>query len=239
MSVTAKAYLNNDKYIKVSVDCKSSDILECLQKKHICTVFEGNSRASLVKASCTTIPKKMLEHIDNFFKFINKLNDDGIICIKKDPDNEDTFISLGFNIIIIVNIEGWVSAIKEGINNKIFGAPSSVYEMLSRLGFAPKDGESSSGPLYSDIKSRKSRLAFLKDIWIYSDDKSFTNMHRLWNSNISGVDTIRTNTSYKNKSRDTSDTSDTRDTSDSDDNAKRQKKESSDTSNLQLLCSLV
>jgi hypothetical protein len=176
----------------------------------------------------------MLVNIDNFFKFIKKLNDNGTICIKKDPDNEDTFISLGFNIVIIVNIEEWVSAIKEAINNKVFGAPSSVYEMLSRLGFAPKDGESSSSPLYPDIKSRKSRLAFLKDIWVYSDDKSFTNMHRLWNSNISGVDTIRTNVIYKNKIK-ISDTS-----SDSGgSNIKRQKKEPTDTSNLQLLCNLV
>ena len=247
MSDTAKAYLHNDKYIKVDVECKSSDILKCLQKKNI----------------CTAIPKKMLERIDNFLRFINTLNDNGTICIKKDPDNEDTFISLGFNIIIIVNIEGWVSAIKEAINNQIFGAPSSVYEMLSRLGFSPMGGESSSGSLYSDIKSRKSRLTFLKDIWVYSDDKTFTNMHRLWNSNISGVDTIRTNVIYKKTSINSSDDnggsggsgdsggSGGSGSGGSSSNAKRQKtekpektektekKEPADTSNLQLLCNLV
>jgi hypothetical protein len=216
MSKIATAYFNNDKYIKVGVECKSSDILKCLQERKI----------------YTTIPKKMLERIDNFLNFINRLNDDGIICIKKDPNNEDTFISLGFNIIIIVNIEGWISAIKEAINNQIFGAPSSVYEMLARLGFSPMDGESSTGPLYSDIKSKKSRLTFLKDIWVYSDDKSFTNMHRLWNSNISGVDTIRTNVIYKNKISVTSGDS-------GDSNIKRQKKEAADTSNLQLLCNVI
>lgn len=214
MSKIATAYFNNDKYIKVGVECKSSDILKCLQERKI----------------YTTIPKKMLERIDNFLNFINRLNDDGIICIKKDPNNEDTFISLGFNIIIIVNIEGWILAIKEAINNQIFGAPSSVYEMLARLGFSPMDGESLSGPLYSDIKSRKSRLAFLKDIWVYSDDKTSTNMHRLWNSNISGVNTIRTNVIYKNKI-----TSSGSDGS----NSKKHKTKQTDTTNLQLLCSVI
>ena len=219
MSDTAKSYLNNDKYIKVDVECESSDILKCLQKKYI----------------CTTIPKKMLLRIDNFFKFINKLNNDGIICVKKDPDNEDTFISLGFNIIIIINVEGWISAIKEAINNQIFGAPSSVYEMFARLGFAPKDGNSTTDSLYPDIKCKKSRLAFLKDIWIYSDDKTFNNMQRLWNSNIAGRDTIRNNKSYK-KPRDTSCDNDNDNDSD---NVKRHKKKATDTSNLQLLCNVI
>jgi hypothetical protein len=218
MSKIATAYFNNDKYIKVGVECKSINILKCLQEKKI----------------CTTIPKKMLERIDNFLNFINRLNDDGTICIKKDPDNEDTFISLGFNIIIIVNIEGWVSAIKEAINKQTFGAPSSVYEMLARLGFSPMDGESSTSPLYPDIKNMKSRLTFLKDIWVYSDDKIFTNMHRLWNSNISGVDTIRTNVIYKNKI-----TSSGSDGDSGGSNSKKQKTEHTDTSNLQLLCSVI
>jgi hypothetical protein len=106
--------------------------------------------------------------------------------------------------------------------------------MLARLGFSPMDGESSTSPLYPDIKNMKSRLTFLKDIWVYSDDKIFTNMHRLWNSNISGVDTIRTNVIYKNKI-----TSSGSDGDSGGSNSKKQKTEHTDTSNLQLLCSVI
>ncbi len=64
--------------------------------------------------------------------------------------------------------------------------------MLSMFGFSSRVYKKKSDQLYQHLDKRV-RILYSRNIWFYNYDTFSTNIHRSWNSNIAGIDTIRIN----------------------------------------------
>lgn len=168
-------YLDDQKYSKINVICTFDDIINYLQT--------NNLRQELTE--------KMQTRIERFIHFLKKLNDEDIICIKKLNDSNIKNTCIGFNIIIIINIDEWIKAIEYNIEQKLFSA-TGIYEMLSMFGFSSQLSRKKTDSSYQHLDKRV-RILYSKNIWIYNEDTFSANIHRSWNSNIAGIDTIRIN----------------------------------------------
>jgi len=172
-------YFDDKKYSKINVISTFNDILNYLQT--------NNLHQKL------TITMQM--RIEKFLRFLNELNDKDIICIKKLNDFDIKDICLGFNIIIIINKDEWIKAIEYNIEKKHFSA-YSIYEMLSMFGYSSQVCKKKTDLSHQHL-NKKVKILYTKSIWIYNDDTFLANIHRSWNSNIAGIDTIRKNKTHK------------------------------------------
>ena len=168
-------YLDDQKYSKINVICTFDDIINYLQI--------NNLRQELTE--------KMQTRIERFIHFLKKLNDEDIICIKKLNDSNIKNTCIGFNIIIIINIDEWIKAIEYNIEQKLFSA-TGIYEMLSMFGFSSQLCKKKTD-LSCQHLDKRVQILYSKDIWIYNEKVFSANIHRSWNSNIAGIDTIRIN----------------------------------------------
>ena len=133
----------------------------------------------------------MQTRIERFIHFLKKLNDEDIICIKKLNDSSIKNTCLGIHIIIIMNKNEWIKAIEYNIEQKLFSA-TGIYEMLSMFGFSSQLCKKKTDLSYQHLDKRV-QILYSKNIWIYNEDTFSANIHRSWNSNIAGIDTIRIN----------------------------------------------
>lgn len=168
-------YLDDQKYSKINVICTFNDIINYLQT--------NNLRQELTE--------KMQTRIERFIHFLKKLNDEDIICIKKLNDSSIKNTCLGIHIIIIMNKNEWIKAIEYNIEQKLFSA-TGIYEMLSMFGFSSQLCKKKTDLSYQHLDKRV-QILYSKNIWIYNEDTFSANIHRSWNSNIAGIDTIRIN----------------------------------------------
>lgn len=168
-------YLDDQKYSKINVICTFDDIINYLQT--------NNLRQELTE--------KMQTRIERFIHFLKKLNDEDIICIKKLNDSSIKNTCLGIHIIIIMNKNEWIKAIEYNIEQKLFSA-TGIYEMLSMFGFSSQLCKKKTDLSYQHLDKRV-QILYSKNIWIYNEDTFLANIHRSWNSNIAGIDTIRIN----------------------------------------------
>lgn len=168
-------YLDDQKYSKINVICTFDDIINYLQT--------NNLRQELTE--------KMQTRIERFIHFLKKLNDEDIICIKKLNDSSIKNTCLGIHIIIIMNKNEWIKAIEYNIEQKLFSA-TGIYEMLSMFGFSSQLCKKKTDLSYQHLDKRV-QILYSKNIWIYNEDTFSANIHRSWNSNVAGVNTIRIN----------------------------------------------
>jgi len=133
----------------------------------------------------------MQTRIERFIHFLKEQNDKDIICIKKSNDSNIKNTCLGFHIIIIMNKNEWVKAIEYNIEQELFSA-TGIYEMLSMFGFSSQLSKKKVDSSFQHLDKRI-KILYSKDIWIYNEKTFSTNIHRSWNSNVAGVDTIRIN----------------------------------------------
>ena len=168
-------YLDDQKYSKINVICTFDDIINYLQTNNL----------------CQKLTEKMQTRIERFIHFLKEQNDKDIICIKKSNDSNIKNTCLGFHIIIIMNKNKWVKAIEYNIEQKLFSA-TGIYEMLSMFGFSSQLSKKKVDSSYQHLDKRV-QILYSKNIWIYNDATFSANIHRSWNSNIAGVDTIRIN----------------------------------------------
>jgi hypothetical protein len=168
-------YLDDQKYSKINVICTFDDIINYLQTNNL----------------CQKLTEKMQTRIERFIHFLKEQNDKDIICIKKSNDSNIKNTCLGFHIIIIMNKNKWVKAIEYNIEQKLFSA-TGIYEMLSMFGFSSQLSKKKVDSSYQHLDKRV-QILYSKNIWIYNDATFSANIHRSWNSNVAGVDTIRIN----------------------------------------------
>jgi len=168
-------YLDDQKYSKINVICTFDDIINYLQTNNL----------------CQKLTEKMQTRIERFIHFLKEQNDKDIICIKKSNDSNIKNTCLGFHIIIIMNKNEWVKAIEYNIEQELFSA-TGIYEMLSMFGFSSQLSKKKVDSSFQHLDKRI-KILYSKDIWIYNEKTFSTNIHRSWNSNVAGVDTIRIN----------------------------------------------
>jgi hypothetical protein len=169
--------LDDQEYSDTNVISTFNDIINYLQTNNL----------------CQELTKKMQTRIKKFLNFLIEQNQEGTICIKKlnDPNIENT--CLKFNTIIIINKDKWIKAIEHNIEKEVFSA-NSIYEMLLMFGFSSQECKKEIDPLFQKL-NKKVQILYSKELWIYNDKTFNNNKHRLWNSNIKSVDTIRVNKS--------------------------------------------
>ena len=174
LDVEVKKFLDDKKYSKINVISTFNDIINYLQT--------NNLRQELTE--------KMQTRIERFLNFLNKLNDEDIICIKKLNGLDIVNTCLRFHIIIIKNKNEWIKAIEYNIEQKLFSA-TGIYEMLSMFGFSSQQCKKTD--LSYQHLDKRVQILYNKNIWIYNEDTFLANIHRSWNSNVAGVNTIRIN----------------------------------------------
>jgi hypothetical protein len=167
--------LDDKKYSKINVISTFNDIINYLQINNL----------------CQKLTEKMQTRIEIFLNFLIEQNQNGTICIKKlnDPNIENT--CLKFNTINIINKDKWIKAIEHNIEKEVFSA-NSIYEMLLMFGFSSHECKKETVPSFQKL-NKKVQILYSKESWIYNDKTFNNNKHRLWNSNIKCVDTIRVN----------------------------------------------